>query len=172
MIKNKFEISLRDYDKVERRGKISQLKKWWNVFPSFLFSKQIVKVLLELGREINMDSGVDEDEDEKLWKASSFAKITAIETCYLGLVNIMYLKPKAAYLYNFYRRKKKLKIISSKKRYVIGLKEHGGFKIESEGDLERVRKNILFRKDRYDENYSSVEEAKTQPKKKYYLTNH
>jgi hypothetical protein len=170
MIKEKYDITIRDYDKVERNGSISQLKRWYNIFPSFLFVNKIQSLLIGLKNEINNEQNDSENEDT-LWKVSSLNTINALETCFFGLKRIEFqdlsnsLKP-------FYQKFtwRRLKIIKSKcsDSYINEIKAKTGITIESKKDLERLRKNIEFRKDKYNENFK-IKESDNKDKRKYLI---
>jgi hypothetical protein len=171
MIKGKYNITIRDYDRVERNGEVYQLKRWYNILPTFLFVDRITSLLTELKNEINNESNDSDIENENIfWQTESLNAINAIETCYYGLKGIEF-RDLSNSLKTFYQKFtwRKLRIIKSRysDKYLSEINRIAGIKVTSNKDLERVRKNIEFRKDKYNENFSN--DTKSDGKRVYLI---
>ena len=158
MIKKVYQITIRDYNTIEQSGSISHLKKWrW--IPTFLVSGLILKEIEKANKLLNAE--VD-DTEELHWKVESLAKINAIQANVMGIFNLMNLgevvniyKPE---LKRYYRRKIKITDVNLKV-YFENVKYLTGIDIKTLGDLETVVKELEFRKDKFQENFSKPKQS-------------
>lgn len=153
MIKKVYQITIRDYNTIEHSGSIAHLKKWKFV-PTFLVAKWILKEVEKANKLLNAE---ENDTDELQWKVQSLAKINAIQANVMGIFNLMNLgevvniyKPE---LKRYYRRKIKI-TDANLKVYFENVKFLTGIEIKTLGDLEAVVKELEFRKDKFQENFS------------------
>jgi len=161
MIKNYWEITLRDYDIIERTGNVSHLFRWYNILPAFLFIGRIKKTLQILSKKLN---GIDTSElnNEDLWQQQSITTINAIKANYYGIVNVLKLQSKFNFIVKFYKEvsTRKLKEVKNRNldKYIGNIKKLTGAEIKSLQDIQKVKKNLDFRIDKYNENYSVKKE--------------
>lgn len=165
MIKKVYQITIRDYNTIEQSGSISHLKKWrW--IPTFLVSGLILKEIEKANKLLNAE--VD-DTEELQWKVESLAKINAIQANVMGIFNLLNLGEIVniykTELKRYYRRKIKI-TDSNLKTYFENIKLLTGIEIKTLGDLESIVKELEFRKDKYQENFSK---PKRQENGKVYL---
>jgi hypothetical protein len=171
MIRNYWDITLRDYDIVEKTGHISHLRNKWNIVPVMFFKKSIENLLQILSDKLN-EGIVDDNEklENAIWKFESLNKINAIKGNYLKLLIALKYQPELNDLKRFYQKYtwKRLKIQKSSivDVYIQRLKELTGIEIKTNEDIERVRKDLEFRNDKYTENFPSKEQ---QPGERIYL---
>ena len=161
MIKRYYDITLRDYNKMETTGSINQFAT--TILPAFLFKKRLIKEIEQLGKLLNAEN--DEQEFEK-WKLLSLAKINAMEINYLGMVNILELNIKINGYKKELRRKARRKIHiknDNLKTYIDNIKSLTGISVVEYADIEKVRQKIEFKKDKFNENFNK------KPAKKEYL---
>lgn len=153
MIKKVYQITIRDYNLIEQSGKIVHLKTWKFV-PTFLVSGLIMKEIEKANKLLNAE--VD-DTEELQWKVESLAKINAIQANVMGAFNILNLGQLVniykTELKRYYRRKIKI-TDSNLKTYFENIKELTGIDIKTLGDLEAVVKELEFREDKFQENFS------------------
>lgn len=151
-MKKYFEITLRDYNLLETTGSLSHLNN--SILPTRLVQKRILKELKKVNEILNKSETTD-DED-LIWKVQTLAKINAIEASYLGIVNLFSLGIKVtAFSHLMARRfKRKIKVPDKNLQTFIGnIKKYTGIEVKELKDLERVRKDLTFRKDKFNENY-------------------
>lgn len=152
MIKRYWQITLRDYDIIEKTGTISHLKLWYNFLPVRLFVNRIAKELDELKSRLN--EKVKQDETLKIellrYEALSRAKIEAIRINLLGIKNILDLgtRVKSFKLSRQVRRKLKLKT-GNLKVYIDNIKEYTGIEIKELRDIISVEENLEHKIDKY-----------------------
>ncbi len=162
MIKRYFEITISDYNLIEREGLISHLKKWYNIFPIKWFDESIRKEFKILIKKINgsIDSK-DEERENALWQLESIQKINHLDNAYNGLYNALKLQSKAngevKHLRGITKRWVKLSTNKNIKKYTETVKKHSGIEIKTANDIEKLRKLIEFRKDKYTENFTTEE---------------
>lgn len=155
MIKKFYEITIRDYNVIEQSGKISHLVKW-SFIPVFLVSRWVIAEIEKANKLLNAEI---DDIEELRWKVESLAKINAIQANAMGLFNLLSLGA----LVNIYKTelkrysRRKIKLTNNNvKIYIENLKELTGIEIKTLGDLELVVKELEFRKDKYQENFSNT----------------
>lgn len=167
MIKNIHEITIGDFDLMEQTGKVSHLRKAWNVLPVFLFIKQIAKVINEIstllqGNNIN-------DDEMIIYILRSLLKIQRLESSYAIVVNQLYTNIPINQLARDINLKKKLK--ESKDNILnIALKEIEiltGLTIGNnvEKDLREIQSEIIRLKDKYNENFKPKTENEESKKR-------
>lgn len=153
MIKKVYNITIRDYNLIETSGSISHLKTWKFV-PTFLVAKWILKEVEKANKLLNAE---ENDTDELQWKVQSLAKINAIQANVMGVFNLLNLGSVVniykTELKRFYRRKIKVTDVNLK-RYFDNIKDLTGIDVKTLGDLESVVKELEFRKDKFQENFS------------------
>lgn len=152
MIKKYYEITIRDFNLIETTGRINHLNK--SILPTILFKRSITKQLNEVSKILNKT--VEDDAENLRWKLLSWAKIEAIESAYLGIVNSFNLGMKVtAFSYLMNRRfRRKIKSPSNNvKTYIESIKKYTGIEVKEYKDIEKVRKDLTFRKDKFNENF-------------------
>lgn len=167
MIKPYWNITLRDYNIMERTGNVSQLKCPWNILPVFLFNSIINKRLKSLSKILNT-SNVDEGKDNLIWKTESLIKINLIEASYLGILNLLELGTKIiSFRPNIAKWKwNKIKLSNNNlSKYINNIKNYTGIEIKELADLKNVLDELTFRKDKFNENFNK----KVTETKKVYL---
>lgn len=138
---------------MERTGKINQFTS--SLIPAFLFRRRIKRELDEISQILNVSK--DEGNEELIWEIQSLAKINAIEASYLGVLNILELSTKVRSFTAFMIRRDRRKIkdkSDSLPNYIANISKYADINIETMSDLEKVRKNLEFRKDKFNENFS------------------
>ena len=165
MIKNYWEITLRDWDVMEKTGNVSRFRSKWNIFPVFLFNTKIEAVRTEIIKKLNDDSGGEDEQMENLlWQTESLNNINGIKGNYLGLMNELKYKPEINALKKFYQKYtwKRLRLIKTNntERYIAGIKQYTGIDIKNGEDIERIRKLLEFKNDKYNENFKPKETGK------------
>jgi len=166
MIKNYWEITLRDWDIMEKTGNVSQFRNWWNVLPAVLFNKQIEKVRVILVKKLNENYEGDEAEQMEyaIWKFESLNNINGIKAAYLGLMTELKYKPEINSLKRFYQKYtwRRLRLTKSKHsaKYIDEIKKYTGIEIKEYEDIEKVRKLLEFKTDKYNENFKPKETGK------------
>lgn len=152
MIKKFYEITIRDYNTIEQSGNIKHLVKYWFV-PLFLVVNKILKEIEKVNKLLNLEV----DDTEKLkWQVLSLSKINAIQASVYGILNILKLGTEINYYKNEIQRnyRRKIKLTNNNlKIYFENIKELTGIEIVTIGDLDRVIKDLEFRKDKYGENF-------------------
>lgn len=151
MIKKHYHITIRDYNLIEQTGRFNHLTK----LPVFLVKNRILKEIEKLNQILNNKSD-NRDEEELIWKLQTLVKINAIESSYLGIINILNLGSKItiykALLSIKFRRKININD-NSLNLYKENIKKYTGIEIKKLTDVERIRKDLMFRKDKFNENY-------------------
>jgi len=168
MIKKYWEITLRDYDIMEKTGNVSQYRSKWNPFPIILFKKRIAELIETLIEKINDNSGngINEKREDSLWQLESLHKINAIRANYFGLLHVLKYQPELNSLKQFYqkytKRKLKIKNITQFKKYANEIKILTGIEVKTFEDTKKVRKSLEFKVDKYNENFKmEVDEVKS-----------
>lgn len=152
MIKKYWEITLRDYDIIEKTGNIGHLKRWYNFLPVFLFKKGISKELSVIREKLNGADKSDMDKDAFLWRTQSLLKIEAIRVNLMGAMNILDLGTKLTAISSIHARRvrRKLKMKTGNLSiYIKNLTFYTGIKIESIEDLKAVFDELEYRIDKY-----------------------
>lgn len=158
MIKKWYNTTVSDYVLMEKTGSISQFKTWWNILPSFLFIKQIAKIINQINTELSAKKVTDEEEVNK-YKLSSLNKINLLELhlqyAYCVIVNQIELEQILKKVGNNVKTKYKGIDIEKLKESLKVIEEISGIKIEGEPlkKMQEVRDEIDFRKDKYNENF-------------------
>jgi len=165
MIKNFWDITLRDWDVMEKTGSVSRFRSKWNILPVFLFDKRIESVRQELVKKLNDDSsGESEQMENMLWQTESLNNINGIKGNYLGLMVELKYKPEINALKKFYQkytwRRLRLMKTNHTERYITGIKKYTGIEIKNIEDIEKVRKLLEFKNDKYTENFKPKETGK------------
>jgi len=170
MIKQYFEITLRDWDIMEKSGNISRFRNTWNILPVIFFKKRIEKVRTILINKLNEDGGKSEDlaKENALWKLESLNNINGIRANYMGLMNELKYKPELNSLKAFYQKYtwRRLRLLKNNhaERYIKGIKKFTGIEIKTYEDVERVRKLLEFKTDKYNENFKPKQNEESQEK--------
>lgn len=164
MIKPYWKITLDIYDIMEKEGDVSQFREWWNVLPVSLFKKRIQKLRDSIIEKLNDNFGNDESvklEDAK-WQLESLNNINGIKANYMGLLYVLKMQPELNSLKQFYQKytRKRLRIRNSKQfgMYAQGIKKYTGIDVKTFDDVEKVRKLLEFKTDKYNENYPPIKQ--------------
>lgn len=159
-MKRYFEITLRDYNLLETTGSISHFNN--SILPTALIKGQILKTLKKVNELLNQTKTTDKE--DLVWKVQTLAKINAIEASYLGIVNAFNIGIKvSAFSHLMARRfRRKIKVPDKNvQEFIDNIKKYTGIEVKELKDLEKVRKDLIFRKDKFNENYR---EEKTESK--------
>lgn len=162
------EIKVKHYARMERTGSVRQYKKWYNILPTFLFRSKLIKLSEEISGLIS-DNKLDRSIDITQWMATSLASINLVESKYKliinNLINLSDLESLISSLPNDRRTRRKFKFHTKNttkykqilKDSIQAIYELTGININSGVDhvnqLELVRKHIVFKKDKYNENF-------------------
>ena len=164
MIKPYWKITLDIYDIMEKEGDVSQFREWWNILPVSFFKKRIQKLRDVIIEKLNDNFGDDESvkiEDAK-WQLESLNNINSIRANYMGLLYVLKLQPQLNSLKQFYQKytRKRLRIRNSKQfgMYSQGIKKYTGIDVKTFDDIEKVRKLLEFKTDKYNENYPPLKQ--------------
>ena len=164
MIKPYWKITLDIYDIMEKEGDVSQFREWWNVLPVSLFKKRIQKLRDLIIEKLNDNFGNDESvkiEDAK-WQLESLNNINGIKANYMGLLYVLKIQPQLNSLKQFYQKytRKRLRIRNNKQfgMYSQGIKKYTGIDVKTFDDIEKVRKLLEFKTDKYNENYPPIKQ--------------
>lgn len=165
MIKKYWDITLRDWDVMEKTGNVSRFRSKWNVFPVVFFNKGIEKVRLELIKKLNDGSDSETEQLENaIWQFESLNNINGIRAAYMGLITELKYKPELNDLKRFYQKYtwKRLRLTKNKHsdRYISEIKSYTGIEIKDFDDIEKVRKLLEFKTDKYNENFKPKEPGK------------
>lgn len=168
MIKSIDKIKLKHLDRMERTGKVSQFLEWWNIAPAFLFKKRLEKFIKEVYNIAtgNNNANISDIELERLeWKTRSLIKINAIEAAYLACVLNLHLVVSYDYNLNRFRltryQRRQIKHVDIKllERSVQNIRVLTGIEIKDELSLAESQKELIWLKDKYNENFGkSIEE--------------
>lgn len=156
IIKPIHEITIRDYNIIEQTGKFNHLVRW---FPAVFFTKQIREQLKKIGKIIN-DSEGEDDNSNLIWQLQTIAKIQAIEINYLGIINLFNLGLQVSTLSELMPKKKVNINSKNAKKFIENIYNYTGIDIKNLSDVEKVRKELEYRKDKYNEIYGKVEQKK------------
>jgi len=168
MIKKYWEITVRDYDVVERTGKISHLKKWWNILPVGLFSRRIANTLKQLAEIIN---GEDiEDEEEFRWQVESLNRIIGLKSAYYGLLRIYGVGSIHNYLLSFIKAKKETNEAELLEVYRKRIKLFTDIDVKNEKDIKKVRMRLNFWTDKYNKHFGNKQVSEHGNEKTYLIS--
>lgn len=165
MIKNFWDITLRDWDVMEKTGDVSRFRSKWNLLPVMFFKKGIEKVRLELIKKLNDGSDSENEQlEDAIWQFESLNNINGIKAAYMGLITELKYKPEVNDLKRFYQKYtwKRLRLTKNKHsdRYIREIKSYTGIEIKDFDDIEKVRKLLEFKTDKYNENFKPEETGK------------
>jgi len=159
MIKPYYEITIRDYNIMERTGNISQFKAWYNILPVKLFVKVIRGRIKTLSEFLNISED-DKEKNNKIWKLQSLLKINLVESSYYGILNILELGNTVnSFKQNMSKSQwNKIKISNTNlPKYIKYINDFTGIEIKEITDLKMVLDELMFRKDKFNENFNKKE---------------
>jgi hypothetical protein len=156
MIKRYEDITLKDFNRIERTGKIGHLKFWYNIFPLVFFAKAIRKEIMILIEKLNaIDSDINNDIEYLNYKYKSIIMINAIRVNYLGIINILKIQTQLNGFKTYLSRvtNKKLKITRSENvnQYIKNIKEYTGIIIKDVDDVMKVKEYLEVKIDKYNQ---------------------
>lgn len=176
MIKSIDKIKLKHLDRMERTGKVSQFFEWYNIFPPIFQKAKLQKFVSEIYLMVtgNDNPDVNEFDLENLeWKVRSLNKINAVESAYLGCLMFLHLVVQFDYNLKKFRltrgQRRKLKEVDFKllQKSIEKIEIFTGIQIKDQNDLAAVQTELIWLKDKYNENFNKKNEAETaEPKKK------
>lgn len=173
MIKSIDKIKLKHLDKMERTGKVSQFLEWYNIFPPILQKAKLQKFVSEIYLMITGSDNHDANEydlENLEWKVRSLNKINAVESAYLGCLMFLHLVVQFDYNLKRFRltrgQRRKLKEVDFKllQKSIEKIEIFTGIQIKDQNDLTAVQTELIWLKDKYNENFNKKNEA--EPKKK------
>ena len=158
MIKQYWEITLRDYDIIERTGRVSHLRKWYNPLPTGWFIKRIKKERNQLLKQINV-ADIDERLEREIWKTESLLRINAIRVAYYGIINILKLQTQTVLFASDHKKiQRKIKMNEgSLKVYTDIIEKYTGIKVKSFKDIENIFSRLQFFIAKFNERFSGEE---------------
>jgi hypothetical protein len=168
MIKPYYDITIRDYNILEKTGEMKHFIT--GKMPLFLIKNKIEKELDRIKEVLNNKDS--EGNEDLIWEAVSLAKINAVEASFMGILNLLELGQNVNELKKELNRGSRRKIKFTDKnlqKYISTIAKHSKIHIEITTfteDLEAVRKEIEWRKDKFNENFTN----KPNPKKVYLMS--
>ena len=155
MIKKHYEITVKDFDRIERTGKVSHLKKWYNPFPISLFVKKIEKEIQILSDMLNNNETDNNKLISEQWKVKTTVHIARLRVAYLGILNNLQnrtlLYSISLFYLTFGKRKLKIKPDSNFDFFAEMARRLSGITVETMSDLKRLGKHIELKVDKLNE---------------------
>lgn len=157
------QITLRDYDRMERFGHVNQFKRFW--LPDFVVIGYLRTFVANIIQFVNDTRTEDEKIDKITWKLNSEIKILYLRTAYYGILNSVTFRDKFKGLLGLYKKHMKKKKITIKKdsnfqKYKHIAMQYSGISVVTYGDLEKLKRHLQFRIDKYNENFKESEQEK------------
>ena len=176
MIKSIDKIKLKHLDRMELTGKVNQFFEWYNILPPVFQKTKIQKFVSEIYQIVTGSDNPDVNEydlENLEWKVRSLNKINAIESAYLGCFMFLHLVVQFDYNLKTFKltrgQRKKLKEVDFKllQKSIEKIDILLGIQIKDQNDLAAVQTELIWLKDKYNENFNKKNEAETtEPKKK------
>lgn len=176
MIKSVDKIKLKHLDKMERTGKVRQFLEWYNIFPPILQKAKLQKFVSEIYLMVTGSDNPDVNEydlENLEWKVRSLNKINAVESAYLSCLMFLHLVVQFDYNLKKFRltrgQRRKLKEVDFKllQKSIEKIEIFTGIQIKDQNDLTAVQTELIWLKDKYNENFNKKTESdSTEPKKK------
>jgi len=175
MIKPIDQIKLKHLAKMERTGSIRQFLSWWNIAPTIFFVKRLQKYIPEVYNIAtgNNHADVSEYELESLeWQCRSLLKINSIESAYQSCVLFLHIVVGYDYNLNRFRlsrrQRRQIKHVDIKllEKSVENIRLLTGIEIKKEDDIIEVQKELIWLKEKYNENFGKKVEDETEANKK------
>jgi len=175
MIKSIDKIKLKHLDRMERTGKVRQFFEWYNILPPAMQKNKLQKFVSEIYLMITGSDNHDANEydlENLEWKVRSLNKINAVESAYLGC--LMFLHLVVQFDYNLKRfkltrgQRRKIKEVDFKllQKSIEKIEIFTGIQIKDQNDLAAVQTELIWLKDKYNENFNKKNEAETTEQKK------
>jgi len=161
MLKSVDDITILDYDKIERTGSVRHLLSWkW--LPMFLFARGVDRLMNQLITMLNVEDLDDAIEDRE-WQILSLLRINQLRLNYFGIYNIYENQSKCNSLKKFFDSytKKKFKESTTNRlnTYIQTIHRLSGIQVKSIKDLKLVAKDIEFKMDKYHENFDKAQKG-------------
>ena len=176
MIKSIDKIKLKHLDRMERTGKVNQFFEWYNILPPVFQKTKLQKFVSEIYMMVTGSDNPDVNEydlENLEWKVRSLNKINAIESAYLGCLMFLHLVVQFDYNLKKFKltrgQRRKLKEVDFKllQKSIEKIDILLGIQIKDQNDLAAVQTELIWLKDKYNENFNKKNEAETtEPKKK------
>ena len=176
MIKSIEKIKLKHLDRMERTGKVNQFLEWYNIFPPVMQKNKLQNFVSEIYLMVTGSDNHDVNEydlENLEWKVRSLNKINAIESAYLGCLMFLHLVVQFDYSLKKFRltrgQRRKLKDVDFKllQKSIEKIDILTGIQIKDQNDLAAVQTELIWLKDKYNENFNKKPESdSTEPKKK------
>ena len=176
MIKSIEKIKLKHLDRMERTGKVNQFLEWYNIFPPVMQKNKLQNFVSEIYLMVTGSDNHDVNEydlENLEWKVRSLNKINAIESAYLGCLMFLHLVVQFDYNLKKFRltrgQRRKLKDVDFKllQKSIEKIDILTGIQIKDQNDLAAVQTELIWLKDKYNENFNKKPESdSTEPKKK------
>ena len=172
MIKKIDEIKVRDINRMEESGQLSQFKSKYNILPVRFFMRRIEKLILSIYGKLN-DNGINEDIDDLEYQTFMILKINE---CYAALLFLQKkLITETDYktflsrfnLNRYWRRKFKLvdKANPNIKICVNIIKQELNVDIKTVADLKTAEEKIKLLNEKYNELFVIDKPKKTEGEK-------
>lgn len=170
MIKKHYEITIREYTLMEQTGSIKQFAKFPNIIPPKILKREVTKQIDKLKKILN--DSKDLDTENLQWEVISLTKINIIESSYLGAMNILGLGTTVdSYAAEMIRRdRRKIKYNKDNLSTYIGyLERFTGLPVKEFSALSKVYDELVFRKDKYKENFANKQAEEGTGNKMYLM---
>lgn len=155
MIKKYWQITVRDYDIMERTGRFNHLCKL--PFLTRFFEKKIAKEIEILQSHLN---GLDSEQEIRFsndyWQLETEIQIAQLRIAYYGLLNSVGLSGKLTNLqliYSQFIKKRKVKRTPKSEPYIEMAKKYAKIDVKEYKDIDRVGKYLQFRIDKYHQHF-------------------
>jgi len=154
MIKNNYEIRLRDFDMLERLGRIDQFKRWYNILPAKLFAKKIQKHIVDITNMINDDHSGDLDLKLLEYQTKRSLEINKLKGLEMLLILALDGSAKLQVAKNKIRSRRLRKVKDGNEWFSYAcrkIQESTGIEINNIDDIVRFQKYVQTTIDRYNE---------------------
>jgi len=175
MIKSIDKIKLKHLDRMERTGKVNQFLEWYNILPPVMQKTKLQKFVSEIYQLITGSDNPDVSEydlENLEWKVRSLNKINAVESAYLSCLMFLHLVVQFDYNLKKFKltrgQRRKIKEVDFKllQKSIEKIEIFTGIQIKDQNDLAAVQTELIWLKDKYNENFNKKNEAETTEQKK------
>lgn len=155
MIKAIDDITILDFDKIERTGKIGHLRMWYNFLPAFMFAKTVQKrlegILLLLKQHRNSELEAELNIQEMEFQLALQIEVNKLRAIEMLLVSLLGHRPLLMRLKDMVRsrRLRKIDVKSDRLKWAIVQAEAmTGKTIKTLDDIIEFKEHVKFRFDR------------------------
>jgi hypothetical protein len=160
---------------MERTGKVNQFLEWYNILPPVMQKTKLQKFVSEIYQLITGSDNPDVSEydlENLEWKVRSLNKINAVESAYLSCLMFLHLVVQFDYNLKKFKltrgQRRKIKEVDFKllQKSIEKIEIFTGIQIKDQNDLAAVQTELIWLKDKYNENFNKKNEAETTEQKK------